>query len=124
MGIVADWSDAEIKGLESAVGKELAITLLKGCKVHWTRSWQRVRDRVATTKDKVREKELFASIASRIPKISAGNNVMIAFEVLCKKKSVNTLLDVIKGLTKDDATFIDSSTNWSPATKWVAATAS
>ncbi len=119
LGIVVDWSDAEIKGLGSAVGKELAITLLKGCKVHWTRSWQRVRDRVATTKDKVREKELFSSIASRIPKISAGNNIVIAFEVLCKKKTANSLLDIIEGFTRDDATFIDSSTNWSSATKWV-----
>ena len=43
---------------------------------------------------------------------------MIAFEVLCKK-SANTLLDIIEGLMKDDAMFIDSSTNWSSATKWV-----
>ena len=120
LGIVVDWLDAEIKGVGSAVGKELAITLLKGCKVHCTRSWQRVRDRFATVKDKVREKELFASIASfSNSKISAGNNIMIAFEVLCKKKSANTLLDVIEGLSKDDATFIDSSINWSFATKWV-----
>ena len=79
LGIVVDWSDAGIKGLESAVGKELAVTLLKGCKVHWTRSWQQVRDRVATTKDKVHEKKLFSSIASRIPRISAGN-IMSAFK--------------------------------------------
>ena len=48
-----------------------------------------------------------------------GNNIMImiAFEILCKKKSANTLLDVIEGLRKDDATFMDSSTNWSSATK-------
>ena len=57
--------------------------------------------------------------ASRIPKISAGNNIMSAFEVLCKKKSANTLLDVIEGLTKDDSMLIDSITNWSSATKWV-----
>ena len=44
---------------------------------------------------------------------------MIAFEVLCKKKSAYTPLDVIRGLTNDDAKFIDSSTNWASATKWV-----
>ena len=117
--VVVDWSDAEIKSLGSAVGKELAITLLKGCKVHWTRSWQRVRDHVATSKDKVREKDLFSSIASRIPSISAGSNIVIAFEVLCKKKSANTLLGIIEGLTKEDAKYIDSSTSWASATKWV-----
>ena len=85
LGVVFDWSDAEIKGLGSAVGKELAFTLLKDCKVHWTSSWQRVRDRVPTSKDKVCEKDLFSSIASRIPSISAGSNIVIAFEVMCKK---------------------------------------
>ena len=43
---------------------------------------------------------------------------MIAFEVLCKKKSAYTLLDIIRGLTNDDAKFIDSGTNWASATKW------
>ena len=119
LGVVVDWSDAEIKGLGNAVGKELAITLLKGCKVHWTRSWQRVRDRIATAKDRVREKGLFSSIASRISSISAGSNIVIAFEVLCGKKSANTLLGIIEGLSKDDAQFIDSNTNWASATKWV-----
>ena len=119
LGVVVDWSDAEIKGLGSAVGKELAITLLKGCRVHWTRLWQRVRDRIATTKDKAREKNLFSSIASQIPSISAGNNLVITFEVLCKKKSADSPLGIIEGLTNDDVKFIDSSTDWSPATKWV-----
>ena len=118
LGVVVDWLDAEIKGLGLAVGKELAITLLKGCKVHWTRSWQRVRDRVATSKDKVCEKGLFTSIASHIPNLSAGSNVL-AFEVLCKKTSANSLLGIIENFTKDDAKFVDSSTNWATATKWV-----
>ena len=112
LGIVVDWSDAEIKGLGIAVGKELAITLLKGCKVHWTRSWQRIRDRVVTSNDKVREKNLFSAIASNIPKITAGSNVVTAFEVLCKKRSATSLVGIITGLTKDDAKFIDSNTNW------------
>ena len=44
---------------------------------------------------------------------------MIAFEVLCKMKSANSLLGIIDGLTRVDAKFIDSSTNWASATKWV-----
>ena len=66
LGIIVDWSDAEIKGLGIAVGKERAITLLKECKVHWTRSWQRVRDRNVTSNDKIREKNLLFAIASNI----------------------------------------------------------
>jgi len=34
VGVVTDWSDAEINGLRMAVGKETAEKLLKGCKVH------------------------------------------------------------------------------------------
>ena len=34
LGIVVDWSDAEINGLGQAVGKDLATKLLCGCKVH------------------------------------------------------------------------------------------
>ena len=32
LGIVIDWSDAEIRGLRDAVGIEMAKALLKGCK--------------------------------------------------------------------------------------------
>ena len=51
MGIVTDLSDAEISGLGEAIGKE-AKKLLRGCKIHWARSYQRVRDRVASSFDK------------------------------------------------------------------------
>ena len=34
-GLIVDWSDAQIKGLKLAVGRERAEKLLKGCKVHW-----------------------------------------------------------------------------------------
>ena len=40
---VAPISHAEILGLGLAVGKNLATNLLRGCKVHWARSWRRVR---------------------------------------------------------------------------------
>ena len=41
--LVIDWSDADIQGLAKAVGKELEDELLRGCNVHWARSWQRVQ---------------------------------------------------------------------------------
>ena len=79
---------------------------MKGCRIHWTRSWRIARLR---TKDKAR-KGLFSSIASQIPNTSARSNPLITFEVLCKKKSAD--------MTKD-VNFIDFSTDWLPATKWV-----
>lgn len=54
--IVTDWSDAEINRLKMAVGKKTAEKLLKGCKVHWQRSCQRVSDRVLSSQDRRREK--------------------------------------------------------------------
>ena len=39
LGIVTDWSDSEINGLKISVGETAADQLLKGCKVHWIRSW-------------------------------------------------------------------------------------
>ena len=65
-GIVTDWSDAEIRGLKTAVGKDMAEKLLKGCKVHWQRSCQRVAEKVLSSRDRLREKRVFLQIASKI----------------------------------------------------------
>ena len=64
-GIVTDWSDAEILGLKTAVGKDMAEKLLKGCKVHWQRSCQRVAEKVLSSHDRLREKRVFLQIASK-----------------------------------------------------------
>ena len=82
LGIVIDWSDAEINSLGKAVGKQMAVELLKGCSVHWIRSWQRVRDRFCSSNDISREKKLFALITSSIQKLPSGSTVCNAFEVL------------------------------------------
>ena len=55
-GLIVDWSDAQIKGLQLAVGSEKAEMLLKGCKVHWIRSCQRVAEKVAFSCNKQRER--------------------------------------------------------------------
>ena len=77
-GVVTDWSDAEIRGLGEAIGRETAQALLKGCKVHWSRSWQCMRDRIATSGDKPRERALFPCIASSMPNVE-GENVSLCF---------------------------------------------
>ena len=116
--VVTDWSDAEIKGLGEAIGKETAQTLLKGCKVHWSRSWQRTRDRIVTSDDKERERALFSCIASAIPNIE-GQKVAMCFQALFGKLlSTRDLLGVVKGFTLEDADFIDGNTNWSPVGTW------
>ena len=52
LGIVIDWCDAEIRGLRDAVGTEIAKALLKGCQVHWNRSWQLVQLEIALCQPK------------------------------------------------------------------------
>ncbi len=47
VGIVVYWSDAQANGLKLAVGEDLASRLLKGCQVHWVRSFQRIAARVS-----------------------------------------------------------------------------
>ena len=87
MRIVVDWFDAEIGGLSSALGRGKARAVLKGCRVHWTWSWQRVRDCVVSSNNKEREKAIFSLISAALPKTSAGNNSERAFSVLCKETS-------------------------------------
>ncbi len=43
---LVDWSDQQMKGLENAVGKDVAAKVAKGCRVHFTRSVKRVSERV------------------------------------------------------------------------------
>ena len=65
-GIITDWSDAEIKGLKNVIGEESAMKLLKGCKVHWLRSCQRISEHVNLSENKLLEHDVFMKIACQI----------------------------------------------------------
>ena len=45
-GVIVDWSDTEAKGLRKVVRNKVADKVLKGCNIHWTRSYQRVAEKV------------------------------------------------------------------------------
>ena len=70
--MVTDSSNAEIPGLGQAVDQEASTKLLCGCEVHWSRSWQQIRDRVASSSDKLREKAIFAKFASQIMQLQVN----------------------------------------------------
>ena len=114
-GIVTDWSDAEINGLKIAVGKKTAEKLLKGCKVHWQRSCQRVADRVLSSRDKMRERSMFLKISSQIQALESAVKIVACFETLCNVRSVAVLPTLSN---HDDAKFIDENCNWSAAKHW------
>ena len=56
LGVVIDWSFAEAAGLNLAVGEHKAAESLKGCKVHWQHSCQRIANRIASSR---RRKKFF-----------------------------------------------------------------
>ena len=115
LGVVTDWSDAEIQGLGGAVGTETARKLLKGCSVHWDRSWQRMRDRVAHT---AKEKQLFSKIAHQIRNMEMGQYVCLSFQVLSGEVPATALVGNIENFTLDDAKFIDTECDWSLGSNW------
>ena len=87
-GIVIDWSDAEANGLRKAVGDIVANRLLKGCQVHWARSYQRVAGKVCRTAE---EKTAYNRITTCIPCSKSKTNVLLHFQVLCREMSVEVL---------------------------------
>ena len=119
LGIMIDWSDAEIKGLHLAVGKKQAEELLKGCKVHWLRSCQRVADRVSSSPNKQLERRVFLEICRKIKTLDSRVDVVACFESLCGVRSVSNLLQKLPSLcTIQEATIIDEQCNWSVAKHW------
>ena len=106
LGVIIDWSDADIQGLGGAVGPDVARKLSKGCSVHWSRSWQRVRNQVLDSSDKEREKKLFSIIASHVQKAPCGEQVALCFEVLCGSKPASTLVGKIPNFSNEDAAYI------------------
>ena len=106
LGIVVDWSDTEVSGLGHAVGKACHKTFLicvaAEC-IAWARSCQRVKDRIASSPDKSREKLLFAKIALKVTEIKEVENVVTCFKALCGQIKVTLLLEVIPDLNKADA---------------------
>ena len=49
---------------------------------------------------------------------SHGQDVISSFKVLCGDASAMSLVGVIKGLTDEDAKFVDTQCNWSAARHW------
>jgi len=117
LGIITDWSDAEVNELKKIAGDSVGTQLLKGCRVHWNYSWHRVRDRVVNGTDKIKEKQIFNKIAVKITECH-GIDALSCFRVLCSQSSAKILLGTIKALSLEEAEFVDKHCNWSGASKW------
>ena len=84
-GIVTDWSGAQIKGLQYVIGEETAMKPLKGCKVHWLRSCERVSDCISKSHNKQMERDVFMKIAVKVHPLPSAIEIVACFETLwCK----------------------------------------
>ena len=120
LGIVVDWSDAEVKGLKAAIGDELASELLRGCLVHWGRSLVRIRKRAVSSDPlhKAVESKVFSKIAASIPKQAKQSDVVKCFEALCSNRKIKDVCNLVQGITKEDVKLVDEHTCWDMAKAW------
>ena len=94
----------------------MADKLLKGCKVHWQHSCQRVAEKVSLSQQREKEKGLFLKICSKIQVLKSSTSIIACFETLCNVRKVVQLLEVLCDF--EDAKFIDENCNWSTAKNW------
>lgn len=122
-GIIIDWSDTERSGLVKALGSELATKLLRGCAVHWARSYQRVAARVAakcSTETKIKVREAFEYTAQSIPNLTNENQVQQCFAALKGSVSISSIVAVVPKLTEDHISAAEASfASWSITKSWV-----
>jgi len=121
-GIVVDWSDTERAGLIKALGSELAGRLLRGCAVHWARSYQRVAARITSTvpsSKKTLAHEAFEITAQGMPNLKSTDEVQKCFEVLKGEKPVSTIGEMVPRLTDSHISIVTNECNWSGAKAWV-----
>ena len=104
--------------LGEAIGKEANAKLLRGCKIYWARSWQRVRDHIAHSLINPVKRHCLVNIHIYEVGRSNGHNVINGFKVLCDDDPAVSLAGVVKGFTVEDAKFIDTHCNWSAAQNW------
>ena len=121
-GVVVDWSDTEPAGLIKALGPELAGRLLRGCAVHWARSYQRVAKRIpstVTSGKKILARQAFELIAQEIPSLKSTNEVQNCFEVLKGEKPISTITSMVPRLTSEHTSIVNNECKWSGAKAWV-----
>ena len=95
------------------------MKLLKGCKVHWFQSCQRISERVNLLENKQLERDVFMKIACQIQTLPSAVEIVACFEALCGVRTIASLTERIPGIcTEADAHFVDSECDWSKAKNW------
>ena len=123
VGVVVDWSDAQCNGLRLALGKELADKLLRGCEVHWNRSYQRVSEKVCKHHHPAKwqiAQQAFHLIAAAITKAKSQDQVYRLFRCLCGELKVCDVRALVPGLQSHHDDVVNGGPNdWKSANHWV-----
>ena len=121
-GIIVDWSDTETKGLREVVGDKIADSVLKGCNVHWTRSYQRVAEKVNShvhINNRSLAKEAFCTIAKQVMSVKNKDDVLRLFDVLQAEAPISSLKYLNLPLSDEHFTVVDQDCDWTAAKSWV-----
>ena len=116
-GIIIDWSDTEAKGLRELLGDNVADKVLKGCNVHWTRSYQRVADKVNNNvhrSNRVLAKEAFCAVTKQVMLAKTKEDVLKLFDVLQGKAEILTVQHLLS-LPDEHLTVVTHNCDWSSA---------
>ena len=118
-GIVLDWSDHQMKGLEAAVGEEVASKVAKGCRVHFARSVKRVSEQV--NKNQPQAYKAFTTIAYAIPHQITQEDVHTLFDVLEGNTGIEAALPLCE---QQHSMLLEYSKShnpatWKPCSHWV-----
>ena len=117
-GIVVDWSEQQLNGLEAVLGKETAEKVIKGCQVHFTRSVKRVSECV--NKGNHLAHKAFTTIAYHIPKAKSPEHVMKLFSILAGEADISEAAAICgQQRSLDLYTKSHSPSSWQGCKYWV-----
>ena len=117
-GIIVDWSDTETKGLREVVGDKIADSVLKGCNVHWTWSYQHVAEKVNShvhINNRLLAKEAFCTIAKQVMSVKNKDDVLRLFDVLQAEAPISSLKYLNLPLSDEHFTVVDQDCDWTAA---------
>ena len=100
-------------------GENVADRVLKGCNVHWTRSYQRVADKVNNNvhrSNRVLAKEAFCAVAKQVMVAKTKEDVLKLFDVLQDKAEISTVQHLLS-LPDEHLTVVTHNCDWSSACK-------
>ena len=89
---LADFDDAQAKGLAQAMTETACANILRGCFVHWTRSLNRVAKLVTKSAE---EKNVFLELGKRIPDLDKQEDVLKAFDILSGQIPVKHIAEIL-----------------------------